>query len=343
MVLIKSSLISVIIPIYNVESYIRECIDSVINQTYKNLEIILVNDGSSDNSPQICDDYSKKDSRIIVIHKKYNSGPSDTRNAGLKISKGEYIYFLDSDDYIVKDAIESLLSEAQYYSADIVFFDARIIGNTNNPNYPPNTYLRKGLYSNPLKGLYMLEKLLENSDYRPSVPLLFIRRNILIENEIKFYSGILYEDELFTFKLFLISTIVVYLQKPLYYRRIRDNSIMTRKIGQHQFLSLITIAAEFVNIYVNQTKMNNNRYIIKNHFNNILLIVKNRYYQLSLKDRIILHKNFKGLISKIKSNDYLGSQKIKKNCTNVGIFNIKKEISRILPQKIKKIIKNILY
>lgn len=101
------SLVSVIIPIYNVERYLRQCIDSVLAQTYTNLEIILVDDGSPDGCPQICDEYAAKDKRIIVIHKE-NGGLSDARNAGLDICKGDYIYFLDSDDYIGNDTISNL-------------------------------------------------------------------------------------------------------------------------------------------------------------------------------------------------------------------------------------------
>ena len=94
-----NSLISVIVPIYNVEKYLDKCVDSIINQTYKNLEIILVDDGSPDNCPQMCDDYAKKDSRIRVVHKE-NGGLSDARNAGMKVATGEYVSFIDSDDYI---------------------------------------------------------------------------------------------------------------------------------------------------------------------------------------------------------------------------------------------------
>ena len=340
--LIRSCLVSVIIPVYNVENYLHECIDSVVNQTYKNLEIILVDDSSSDKSSQICDDYSKNDPRIIVIHKNYNSGVSDTRNAGLKIAKGEYIYFLDSDDYIEKGAIESLLFQAQSHSADMVFFDAEIIGK-KNPFYPVKLYTRKNLYTNPLKGPLMLEKLVENGEYRPAIPLIFIRKNVLIKNKINFYPGVLYEDELFTLKLFLISGIVVHLPKCLYYRRIRDNSIMTSNIGQHHFKSMITIVIEMLAIYRNHTTLNRNKNIIKNHFNNILLSTKIKYYQLPLKDRIVLYKSFKGLIREIKLNHYFDNQIIRKNCSNIGIFNIKKEIRRLLPKNIKKIIKDIYY
>ena len=95
-------LITIIIPIYNVEKYLRECLDSVINQTYKKLQIILIDDGSNDNSGKICDEYKEKDNRIEVMHKA-NGGVSSARNAGLKIAKGDYITFVDGDDYLDKD------------------------------------------------------------------------------------------------------------------------------------------------------------------------------------------------------------------------------------------------
>lgn len=102
-----SKLISVIIPVYNVEEYISKCVDSVLAQTYKNIEVILVDDGSLDNCPQICDYYVKKDSRIKVVHKK-NAGLSSARNIGIEVSKGELISFIDSDDYISDDMLEKL-------------------------------------------------------------------------------------------------------------------------------------------------------------------------------------------------------------------------------------------
>ena len=103
-------MISVIIPIYNVENYLKKCIESVINQTYKNLEIILVNDGSNDNSKNIIDEYSTIDNRIKVINKE-NGGLSDARNAGIEIAKGDYITFLDSDDWIELNMYEKLYQE----------------------------------------------------------------------------------------------------------------------------------------------------------------------------------------------------------------------------------------
>jgi glycosyltransferase involved in cell wall biosynthesis len=111
-------LISVIIPIYNVERYLHECVDSVINQTHKNLEIILVDDGSPDNCPQICDEYAAKDSRIKVVHKA-NGGAGSAWNAGLDIAAGDYIGFVDGDDYIAPDMYEVLLSNLKATGADV--------------------------------------------------------------------------------------------------------------------------------------------------------------------------------------------------------------------------------
>ena len=101
----EKDLISIIIPVYNVEKYLKECVDSVRKQTYKNLEIILIDDGSKDNSGKLCDELAKEDNRIKVIHKE-NGGLSDARNVGIENATGEYIQFIDSDDFVEKDMIE---------------------------------------------------------------------------------------------------------------------------------------------------------------------------------------------------------------------------------------------
>ena len=100
-------LITIVVPVYKVEQYLDKCVNSIINQTYKNLEIILVDDGSPDNCGKMCDEYAKNDNRIVVIHKE-NGGLSDARNAGIEIAKGKYISFIDSDDYVTEDYVEFL-------------------------------------------------------------------------------------------------------------------------------------------------------------------------------------------------------------------------------------------
>lgn len=114
-----TDLISIIVPVYNVEKYLARCIDSIINQTYKNFEIILVDDGSKDKSNQICDEFSKKDCRVKVIHKK-NEGVSAARNEGLKQSKGKYISFVDADDWIEKNFLFEMYSELKKYNVDYI-------------------------------------------------------------------------------------------------------------------------------------------------------------------------------------------------------------------------------
>lgn len=121
-----NELISVIVPVYNVEQYLDRCISSIVNQTYTNLEIILIDDGSPDNCPTICDDWAKKDSRIKVIHKE-NGGLSDARNAGLAVASGEYIAFVDSDDYIEHDMYAKLLNVALENICNIVSCKLRMV------------------------------------------------------------------------------------------------------------------------------------------------------------------------------------------------------------------------
>lgn len=121
-----NALISVIVPIYNVEIYLNKCIESIAKQTYHNLEIILVDDGSPDNCPNMCDEWAEKDSRIKVIHKA-NGGLSDARNAGLSIATGDYIAFVDSDDYIEPDMYEKLLKVALERHSDIVSCKLRMV------------------------------------------------------------------------------------------------------------------------------------------------------------------------------------------------------------------------
>lgn len=121
-----SPLVSIIIPVYKVENYLRRCVDSVIKQTYDNIEIILVDDGSPDNCPLMCDEYAQKDKRVKVIHKS-NGGLSDARNCGMKAATGEYITFVDSDDYVAYNYIEVLVNHAVKNEADIVCAGIEIV------------------------------------------------------------------------------------------------------------------------------------------------------------------------------------------------------------------------
>lgn len=153
-------LVSVVVPIYNVEKYLNRCIRSIVSQTYSNLEIILVDDGSPDNCPQICDEWAEKDSRIIVVHKK-NEGPGRARNTGIDHANGTYICFFDSDDYIEPDTIEACVEAARENNAELVVF--------GHDNVTPDMHLLGTHIPNPSKKMFFGEEiittLLPNSLY----------------------------------------------------------------------------------------------------------------------------------------------------------------------------------
>ena len=212
------SLISVIVPIYNVEKYLDKCVDSIINQTYKNLEIILVDDGSPDNCPQMCDDYAKKDSRIRVVHKE-NGGLSDARNAGMKVATGEYISFIDSDDYISLDFYETLFQTMIDNDSDIVecsvvkFYEDNNFDEYNDDlkvtNYETVDALDGLISENPFKQ-HVWNKL-----YKSSVAL-----------DIPYAVGKLNEDEFWTYQVFGKAKKVTRINKTMYYYFQRNGSIM---------------------------------------------------------------------------------------------------------------------
>lgn len=132
----NTPLVSVIIPVYKVEKYIRQALDSVMNQTYRNLQIILIDDGSPDQCGQICDEYAHKDSRITVIHKE-NGGVSSARNAGIDMAEGEWLYFMDPDDWIEIDAFEKIMKNVEETGTDMVFFAVERIEGKWRTSYSP--------------------------------------------------------------------------------------------------------------------------------------------------------------------------------------------------------------
>lgn len=234
-----SAKVSVVIPVYNVEKYLIECVDSALLQTYENVEIILVDDGATDSSGEMCDEYAQKDSRIKVIHRK-NGGLSAARNTGLDAASGEYIYFLDSDDYIEKNTISDLVSTIEQEDADVVFFDGYVFYTDCEPDDSFFGYSRSKKYDTK-KGRDVLIQLLESDEYRTAVPLNMYKTDYLRDNGIRFYEGILHEDELFTFQVFNADGLVAHCNKELYARRIRPASIMTASGMSRRYESMLAI------------------------------------------------------------------------------------------------------
>lgn len=222
--------VSVIIPVYNVEDYLKECIDSVINNSLKDIEIICVNDGSTDSSGEILAEYEKSDSRVSVINKT-NGGLSSARNAGITQAKGEYILFLDSDDYIEPRAIEYLYAEAKKDDLDQLFFCAKTFHEFGVETDYDSSYNRKAEYNGVMTGREMFIIMSQNAEYKPSVCLQLIRKDLLTKNNISFIEGLIYEDNPFTILCLFYAKRVRYADIDLYNRRLRADSIMTGSAG----------------------------------------------------------------------------------------------------------------
>lgn len=230
----NSPLVTVIVPIYNVAGYLAECLNSLVRQTLKQIEIIMVNDGSTDNSEAIAKTYSGKYENFKLISGE-NRGLSAARNIGLEVASGEYVYFLDSDDFIADNAIEKLYDKASKDKLDQLRFVAyTFIDGTHDYAWSRrgagNAGGRKGYkytgeYPGTYTGLEFYQLAMSNGDYYPNCCLIFTRRSVIEDNHLRFHEGIIFGDNLFNFELTTLCQRVALLHEPLYYRRYRSGSI----------------------------------------------------------------------------------------------------------------------
>lgn len=326
----NQALISVIIPVYNVEEYLRECVDSVLCQTYRNFEIILVDDGSTDSSGEICDEYLEKDDRITVIHQK-NGGLSAARNSGLSEAEGKYVYFLDSDDYIADNLLETLVEIDEKDNSDIVFFDAVSFADTDDFEVSQN-YIRKNKYKTD-NGYAVFSAMTQNKEYHSAVPLLLIKREFLLKSGISFINGILYEDMVFTYQLFCKAAVVSQCTDALYHRRYRKNSIMTSSKSKKHFTSCVevyTVNAEFTK-QINQTDVYAaNRFVCRCAFN-----IFNVYEKLDKSDKKICKAELKKVKKDILRNEAFGDTALKMRCYGKAFWFIYKIFDKTVGRLLK--------
>jgi glycosyltransferase involved in cell wall biosynthesis len=233
--------VSVIIPVYNTEAYVEEAVRSIMNQTLRDIEIIIIDDGSTDNSLSVIKRLALEDRRI-KFYLQTNQGLSNTRNYGIKIASGEYIHFMDSDDVLASDAFEICHQICMKVNLDFIFFDACSFSEDNNISLEfdyHRTYLfeERKVYS----GKEMLDIMLNENRYRASACLNFIKRNFVEQYKLKFYPDIIHEDELFTSELYLYAKRVSCIHKDLYYRRLRSDSIMMKKFAYKNIEGYLTI------------------------------------------------------------------------------------------------------
>ncbi|MCL2807144.1 MAG: glycosyltransferase [Coriobacteriia bacterium] len=236
--------VSVIVPVYNTEEYLEECLSSVIRQSLSAIEILCVNDGSTDGSAAILERYAKKDKRIKVITQE-NSGLSVARNTGLNSAQGTYVNFLDSDDLLPWCALEHLYALASTKNLDLLFYEAESFYDraelyTQHPAYR-TCYRYQGGYEQPLCGQKLMISLMDNHDFKPSACLQMFRRAFLVDEAMSFYPGILHEDNLFTVHGLMVAKRAGVLGEPLYLRRVREDSIMSDKNWKHAYGYLVCL------------------------------------------------------------------------------------------------------
>lgn len=215
---------SIILPCYNVEKYIRACIDSILQQTYKDFEVILVDDGARDSTPQICDEYAEKDTRVRTIHKP-NGGQADARNIGLEAAQGDYICYVDSDDFLANDNVLQLLADKTDGNPDIVHYKFQEWFESDGHIAPCRFDYRIPTKGRSVADIYC--DLIDKDAYYNSAWSKIIRRGLLMENEIRFEKGIVGEDNEWYYHVVMAAKSLALVDEPLYIYRRRQGSTTT--------------------------------------------------------------------------------------------------------------------
>jgi len=238
--------ISIIIPVFNVEGYVEECLASACSQTIDELEIICIDDGSTDNSLALLERWEKKDSRIKVFRNDRNRGLSYTRNCGMKHAQGKYIHFLDSDDKLFPNALDRLYRLAEREKTDCIYFGAEPIYEGESSYCRTDRIVYKKTYPGIFRGQELFRKIMDNNEWIAPVQFQFLNHDFLKKNDLHFFDGILHEDELFTFQTMLLAKRTMCLNEKYYEYRFRNNSIISSPITQDRIKGLIVVYMEML-------------------------------------------------------------------------------------------------
>jgi len=226
--------VSVIIPVYNVEAYVEECLVSILKQTMQDWEMICVDDGGTDQSMEIVEKYAAQDERIRIVHQE-NAGLSAARNHGLRVAEGKYILFLDSDDYLKEETLECLLQKAEEENLDELFYSASVFYESEEiaerQKMYDTYYKRVNDYLGVWTGRELFVRMNRNKELKPSACLQLLKREFLSKYNLDFYEGIIHEDNLFTTKCLTLAERTGFVNKEFYMRRVREDSIMTNEKG----------------------------------------------------------------------------------------------------------------
>ena len=235
----KMLLISIIVPVYNVEKYLNRCIESILKQTYESFELILINDGSTDNSGNICDEYSENDNRIKVIHKE-NGGLSSARNAGIKAANGEHIVFVDSDDYVHEKMVEDLYKSIIENESDMALCNFTYVNELGDELEDRN--VESPINNEILTSYDALNRLSSSKSWYYVIACNKLYKKTLFD-DIEFPYGKCHEDEFVAHKIFDKCKTISCIKKPLYYYVQRSDSIM----GKQYTIKRLDAVEAFVN------------------------------------------------------------------------------------------------
>ncbi len=238
--------VSVILPIYNVAPYLEEAFDSILNQSLKEIEIIAVNDGSTDNSLEIIKKYQQMDARIVFFSQD-NQGQSVARNLALQYATGEYIYMMDSDDMLSSsDALLTCYEYAKRNEADFIFFDREKL-TEDKVDFSVSIHSTQFVEENKkYEGESLLNLLLDTTSYNCVVWLLLINHDFLRQIGLKFYPGIIHEDELFTTELMLSSNSIYCLKQSFVKHRVRSQSTVGKRFTRRNMDCYLTVANQLL-------------------------------------------------------------------------------------------------
>ncbi len=283
------SLISVIIPIYKVEKYLPKCVESVLAQTYKNIEIILVDDGSPDNCPQICDDYAKKYSNVKVIHKQ-NGGLSSARNSGIEAAKGEFLVFIDSDDYVANDMLEKLYFALVNNDADLSM--CNVVRVDTDGNIVGSNHILKNTVMNKSQAFDTLTTGI--ADYVVAWNKLYKR---VIFNTLRYPEGRIHEDEFVIHKVFGECEKVVVISDVGYYYVKHDGTITTSGLSVKRVDAVYAMLDRYY--YLKDEATIIAQYALKSAYGNAINIIKNLYFS---NNKQIILKMLNDVIKALRFN-----------------------------------------
>lgn len=266
----KEILVSVIIPVYQMEAYLERCVNSVLLQNFSQYEIVLVNDGSTDASVMICDDYAAKYHHISVIHKE-NGGLSEARNVGIQQSRGKYVFFLDSDDWIIPTMLEELADIIRLDRYDVIGFKSQMCyAEHAEPEEQP---LNQGV----LSGKEAFENMLRCRSITSFVTDKLFRRTLFIDNDVRFPTGAYYEDLGIVYKLLLFSNQVFYINRVYYYYFLGNDNSITKTWSEKKFADMYQFYKEIYQVSLAVFK--DNPMLPKKYYSNGLIYLLMKLYE----------------------------------------------------------------